>query len=327
LFALIFGEDFSGKVCSYFLNGVCKYGNQCKFEHPGDLRGYRQGGGGRSGRHQEDPGLNQYSNTMNNPYKAFNNFNTRTVDSFGPHSRESGRNAQVQFQNPSQNGYGNSNQSRRQVRFNDSGPRVHLYNQQVGAHQDHLQRPGQSESFVRRPLFSSKGGWSNSEDTGQSRITTTQPYTPKEIMSAIRDDMKCWVEGNIWPLSSYSYAWKTPSLPGLKDYSPEELRWEAYQATASGKLETYKQQVLGLKQEASTWRQRYASITLQETKQLMERLKFGSRDGNITIGPSAPVFRSPSIIEQNDSFFKDKKVEGHTIRNSFAPNEPVTVSC
>jgi hypothetical protein len=236
--------------------------------HPTDQT-KRAGGGGRSGRHQEDPGLNQYSNTMNNPYKAFNNFNTRTVDSFGPHSRESGRNAQVQFQNPSQNGYGNSNQSRRQVRFNDSGPRVHLYNQQVGAHQDHLQRPGQSESFVRRPLFSSKGGWSNSEDTGQSRITTTQPYTPKEIMSAIRDDMKCWVEGNIWPLSSYSYAWKTPSLPGLKDYSPEELRWEAYQATASGKLETYKQQVLGLKQEASTWRQRYASITLQETKQLM----------------------------------------------------------
>ena len=126
-------------------------------------------------------------NHLQNPYKAFNNFNSRNVNNFGPNASQTGDKGQVQFQNPSQSGYVNHNQPRRQVRFNDSGPQVRLYSQQGAGYRDIDKRNGQTDPPIRRPLFASTGKWLNSEATGggvgpSPRTTANQPCTPREAM-------------------------------------------------------------------------------------------------------------------------------------------------
>ena len=50
------------------------------------------------------------------------------------------------------------------------------------------------------------------------------------LSQMIREDMEIWAESHMWPFSCYSCQREGSCLPGLSDVSPEELRWQAYQA-------------------------------------------------------------------------------------------------
>ena len=50
------------------------------------------------------------------------------------------------------------------------------------------------------------------------------------LSQVIREDMEIWAESHMWPFSCYSCQREGSCLPGLRDVSPEELRWQAYQA-------------------------------------------------------------------------------------------------
>ena len=73
----------------------------------------------------------------------------------------------------------------------------------------------------------------------------------------------------MWPLSCYAYSGKVPCLPGLMDVSPDELRWEAYQAESSGNSQHY----LGILSQLSDARLKkmhdYSNLTRDDVKDMV----------------------------------------------------------
>ena len=81
--------------------------------------------------------------------------------------------------------------------------------------------------------------------------------------------MEEWSKSSMWPLSCYAYSGKVPCLPGLMDVSPDELRWEAYQAESSGNSQHY----LGILSQLSDARLKkmhdYSNLTRDDVKDMV----------------------------------------------------------
>lgn len=87
--------------------------------------------------------------------------------------------------------------------------------------------------------------------------------------AVIREDMEDWTKASIWPLSCYTFTKERPCLPGFREVSPEELRWEAYQANAAGNSERYLQGIQTLGEEQMSVRHRYMSITATDVSEMV----------------------------------------------------------
>ena len=75
----------------------------------------------------------------------------------------------------------------------------------------------------------------------------------------------------LWPLSCYAYHKETPCLPGFSDISPEELRWEAYQAKTKNTSEQYLQQIRGLSDKHLKTLNMYARTTADDVENLVSK--------------------------------------------------------
>ncbi len=78
-----------------------------------------------------------------------------------------------------------------------------------------------------------------------------------------------WVEASIWPLSCYTYTKEQPCLPGFREVSLEELRWEAYEANATGDSERYLRGIQALVDEQTSVRHKYGSITADDVSEIV----------------------------------------------------------
>lgn len=85
----------------------------------------------------------------------------------------------------------------------------------------------------------------------------------------IRSDMEEWSKSSMWPLSCYAYFRETPCLPGFADVSPEELRWEAYRAKASGNSEQYLKSVSQLNDEQLKVMHEFSNLTKDDVRDMV----------------------------------------------------------
>uniref|UniRef100_A0A0L8FR24 Nucleoporin NUP42 n=1 Tax=Octopus bimaculoides TaxID=37653 RepID=A0A0L8FR24_OCTBM len=143
-------------VCKYFLQGNCRYGNKCWFDHT-------RGGSG-------------------------NNNSQRQLNFDNYESREARGNV---FQ---------SNNRQQQNKFKWVAP--------------HL-------------------------STGPEPAPQLQQQSPQEIISTLSREITNWEASKMWLLSCISFGKSGPSIPGMVDMSPDELRCEAYNALKSERFQDY----------------------------------------------------------------------------------------
>ncbi len=81
--------------------------------------------------------------------------------------------------------------------------------------------------------------------------------------------MEEWVTSKMWPLSCYAYYKDVPCIDGFTDISTHELRWEAYQAIASGNTANYVQRVDELGQRQMEMKKQFSSITADDVQSMV----------------------------------------------------------
>ena len=89
--------------------------------------------------------------------------------------------------------------------------------------------------------------------------------------------MEEWNKSSMWPLSCYAYFKETPCLPGFTDVSPEELRWEAYQAKVSGKSEHYLKTVTQLHEAQLNKMHACSNLTRDDVRDMVSLIFYKHR--------------------------------------------------
>ncbi|XP_054268027.1 nucleoporin NUP42-like isoform X1 [Macrosteles quadrilineatus] len=158
-------------VCKYFMDGYCKYGVRCKFDHVEPYRGYDSSRSAdySSERPQGTSILKAATSSFGHSQQSYDQTHQH---SFSQHS----------FSSP------------------------HSYNQ----------TPQHAFTNPQKP--------------------SGMKYNVQEIMQIVLRDITQLEKGGQWQLSCYSPLKELPNMPGLEDYSPEELRWECYKALQNGSL-------------------------------------------------------------------------------------------
>uniref|UniRef100_A0A3B4B205 Nucleoporin NUP42 n=1 Tax=Periophthalmus magnuspinnatus TaxID=409849 RepID=A0A3B4B205_9GOBI len=279
-------------VCQFFLQGRCKFGDDCWNEHS---REGGRGGGGGGGYNSNNRGPPPQQN------RGGGGFGNKVW--VNPSQQRGG------YVQPSSFGSRNNDQWSRR----DGGGGGSDWGRGGGG--------GGGGSFGRREnIKSSEFGFSQNRfsaldtpstfDKGRRAATTTRgDEDNSRICETIQSDMEVWESSGQWGFSTYSHA-KNP-LSGFSDLSPEELRLEYYTSRASGNLQNY---INGINQLLSQWRSRVrelkvmnastraALITeLNSTVSQESSTGFGSTDtGSLSTFsfPGAPAtgFGSPSVL-------------------------------
>ncbi|CAD6233854.1 GSCOCG00007349001-RA-CDS [Cotesia congregata] len=121
----------------------------------------------------------------------------------------------------------------------------------------------------------------------------------KSISLGVAEEILIAERGNQWPLSCFGPFKEQPCIPGFEDISPEEVRWEMYQAEKNNTVEQAKQQFHQLCQDAMSKRNVLKNPTI-ETAKMLEKLHKGTSDpqqpsNNVlrgTLFPSSGIFSS-----------------------------------
>ncbi|XP_026156139.1 nucleoporin NUP42 [Mastacembelus armatus] len=218
-------------ICSFFLQGRCRYGDKCWNEHP--RGGSRGGGGGHNNNYSRSSGQQQprgggggfgnkvwvNPNQQKGAYIQPSSFSSHGSSDWG---RGSGGGADWGRGGGSGEGGGGDDWGR------------------GGGRRDNVKS---SEFNLSSQNRGGRGGGTAVDDDDDKKIETIQM------------DMEIWDSSGQWGFSCYSCS-KT-SLSGFADLSPEELRLEYYTTRASGDVQSY---VNGVSQLLSQWRSRVQEL-------------------------------------------------------------------
>jgi len=116
-----------------------------------------------------------------------------------------------------------------------------------------------------------------------------------QIVNTVKQDMETWQKSGQWAFSCYSVAKDCPSIPGLLDYSQEELRYEAYTCLkSSGNLNEYTNKITQLNQEFNNKRNLLANPD-SNLRQVLVKLYNKQPIGDYTLGSGqGSIFSSNS---------------------------------
>lgn len=126
--------------------------------------------------------------------------------------------------------------------------------------------------------------------------------------------MGIWEKSKQWPLSCYTYTKEEPCFPGLLDFSPEEIRLEAYNANAEGKADSYQQ---GLKTLITANQQKQQQLGRMSVSQIQEEIK---KQTSLKATESRET-GSPMLQAQTVTGFSGHSLFGQM--SSFAASNPV----
>lgn len=106
---------------------------------------------------------------------------------------------------------------------------------------------GQSSSFGGlnkssfQPQRTQQGSnvWSNNQNNNNNNNNNGNQDTTEKIILSIKTEMQIWEASRMWPFSCFSVQKERPCLTGLTDYSPEEIRLEAYKSRADNNTSHY----------------------------------------------------------------------------------------
>ncbi len=112
------------------------------------------------------------------------------------------------------------------------------------------------------------------------------------LVQTVRVDMEQWEKGRQWAFSCYSPAKETACYPGLEDISPEEMRLEAYGATAAaarGDPDAVHQYARKVAQLAADYEGKRRAL-LNPTEQIKEALRrIYNKESLAGVAPLAPI--------------------------------------
>lgn len=148
-------------------------------------------------------------------------------------------------------------------------------------------------TFTRQTSSRAAGQWNRSYHHNENRFEVlsggdsvfggrhSRPTDNEQtIQQTIKSDMEIWERSHQWPLSCYTYTKEEPSFQGLQDFSPEEIRLEAYMANAKGTADIYEH---GLKQLISENQQRRHHLSNMSVSQIQDEIKKNSRHGSVHV--------------------------------------------
>lgn len=153
--------------------------------------------------------------------------------------------------------------------------------------------------------------WGNSSFYSQNRFEALSGNQKEnsadrqQIQQTVKNDMEIWQKSKQWPLSCYTYTKEEPSFPGLLDFSPEEIRLEAYTANSKGNANAYEQGLKQLIHENFKRRLQLSEMTLsaiqEEIKKTNSLYSLGDR---VSMGPSSsmPQPTSSHVFGTGSSF-------------------------
>ncbi|XP_034952244.1 nucleoporin NUP42-like [Chelonus insularis] len=126
---------------------------------------------------------------------------------------------------------------------------------------------------------------------------SAKPYgESKSIVLGVAEEILAAERGGQWLLSCFGPFKEQPCIPGMEDISPEEVRWEMYQAQKNNTVDQTKLQFQQLCEEAKVKREALKNPT-HETAALLEKLQKGNRDG--TFGTKSTFSMSSSALSNN----------------------------
>ncbi|XP_078046351.1 uncharacterized protein LOC144474868 isoform X1 [Augochlora pura] len=114
---------------------------------------------------------------------------------------------------------------------------------------------------------------SNTKPENLNQDEYTAVAVAKEVLSAER--------GHQWLLSCFAPFKQKPNIPGMEDISPEEVRWEMYQAQKNGMIEQAKMNYQKLCQDMKAkWQ--VLKIPTRETIEMLKELQGTGEKGKLT---------------------------------------------
>ena len=151
-------------------------------------------------------------------------------------------------------------------------------------------------------------------NTGQPQQQQQQQDITNTLVQTVKQDLELAEKGHQWVFSCYSPAKECASIPGLglDDLSPEELRFEAYQAKTTNPA-AYQQKVTGLinSYQEIKW------TLLNPTPQLREVLRRIYNKEKMDAATVANIFSQPtSSFQSNNSLFGGGNANTSTTSNN-----------
>ncbi|XP_029206276.2 LOW QUALITY PROTEIN: nucleoporin NUP42-like [Acropora millepora] len=180
-------------------------------------------------------------------------------------------------------------------------------------HYEHPRDRG-SSGFSRGSFRQSNrtgGQWGNSSFYSQNRFEALSGNQKEnsadrqQIQQTVKNDMEIWQKSKQWPLSCYTYTKEEPSFPGLLDFSPEEIRLEAYTANSKGNANAYEQGLKQLIHENFKRRLQLSEMTLSAIQEEIKKTNSLYPPGDrVSIGPSSsmPQPTSSHVFGTGSSF-------------------------
>ncbi|CAK9814771.1 Nucleoporin-like protein amo1 [Anthophora plagiata] len=130
----------------------------------------------------------------------------------------------------------------------------------------------------------------NTKVDSYSEDEYTAELVAKEVLSAEK--------GGQWLLSCFGPLKDRPCIPGIEDLSPEEVRWEMYQAQKNGMVEQAKLHFQQLCQDMKAKREALKNPTRETLTKLKEILGTGRKNttnDNTSAKPSSFSFATPQL--------------------------------
>lgn len=254
-------------ICRYFLQGTCRFGSRCRYEHSYPIQhSYGSGYGGGGGYRGSNTGGGYGGNYGHS-------------DNYG-----------------ASGGAGDGNRGEN----NDRGGMSILRAKALGTQQF----PQGSSIFGQPPNTQQSGQYGPS--TGFFTPNVTQQKLPniqesKEYLQRLINEFTIWSHSGYWPLSCFALFGGQSCVPGLIDYSPEELRWFMYQARVTGNLEDCQQYVAGLYEKSKLVKDQLMTPSAQ-VLEILYRLSKGEKIEVSTPSPLFPenkVNNAASVFRQN----------------------------
>ncbi|XP_036356774.1 nucleoporin NUP42-like [Octopus sinensis] len=134
-----------------------------------------------------------------------------------------------------------------------------------------------------------------------------QQQSPQEIISTLSREISNWEVGKMWLLSCISFGKSGPSIPGMVDMSPDELRCEAYNALKNEQFQNYVLKVQQMHNDYSAKRQELKNPSAQLKDKLIQFIESNRRQSLAPVSsPSSPAqssaFGSSNAFGQSLSF-------------------------
>ncbi|XP_033220324.1 nucleoporin AMO1-like [Belonocnema kinseyi] len=129
-------------------------------------------------------------------------------------------------------------------------------------------------------------------------VNRNRSFDGKNIALVVAEDVLASERGGQWLFSCFGPFKEQPSIPGMEDLSPEEVRWEMYQAEKKGTADQVKLQFQQLCQEIKAKRERLKNPTSEIVTMLENLQKPGQETAfgtSATPKPSNFSFAPPQL--------------------------------